>query len=374
MEKMAKSGRSTGDPVQNLTQGARAKPQARVERMMALIRTLEHDRKIRKTDAVALVGVRSQSSFKRIKHELAAMGLPLKYEPDGYYHIPATASSARYGIDTRTRANLAQVRASVGALGGVEREALESILDVLEARIALEDPEAVAVVTSRHPQPSGGREFFDALDRALTAVREHHWLSFTYERTAGGDRAPRTVAPYAVHAHDGRYYVWGTLEGDASAFPAPRLFALDRMRDVAIEEDTFTVDPTLDFGDALRYSFGTMVSTEPPQDIVVRVSPEAAAFVACRTWPAERERTTEPDGSLRLTFELSRPDEIVAWVLSFGGGATIESPPSAREELRRRARLILEASCASVEEIADVAEMPRTSADATNKKGRPAKS
>jgi predicted DNA-binding transcriptional regulator YafY len=47
---------------------------------------------------------------------------------------------------------------------------------------------------------------------------------------------------------------------------------------------------------------------------------------------------------LRLTFELSRPDEIVAWVLSFGGGATIESPPSAREELRRRARLILDVS------------------------------
>jgi predicted DNA-binding transcriptional regulator YafY len=175
-------------------------------------------------------------------------------------------------------------------------------------------------------------------------VREHRWLSFTYERTAGGERTPRTIAPYAVHAHDGRYYVWGTLEGDSAAFPEPRLFALDRMRDVAIEEDTFTVDPTLDLGDALRYSFGTMVSTDPPQDIVVRIAPEAAAFVACRTWPAERERTTDPDGSLRLTFELSRPDEIVAWVLSFGGGATIESPPSAREELRRRAKMILEAS------------------------------
>jgi predicted DNA-binding transcriptional regulator YafY len=345
MEMMAKSGRSTGDPVQNVTQGAGPKSQPRAARILALIRTLERDRKIRKAEAFALAGVGSQSSFKRIKHELAAMGLPLNYNfDDGYYHLPAAASIARYGIDTRTRADLAQVRASVGALGGIEREALESILDVLEARIALEDPEAVAVVTSRHPQPRGGREFYDALDRALTAVREHRWLSFTYERTAGGERTPRTIAPYAVHAHDGRYYVWGTLEGDAAAFPAPRLFALDRMSEVALEEDTFAVDPTLDLGDALRYSFGTMVSTEPPQDIVVRIAPEAAAFVACRTWPAERERATDQDGSLRLTFELSRPDEIVAWVLSFGGGATIESPPSAREELRRRAQLILEAS------------------------------
>jgi hypothetical protein len=41
------------------------------------------------------------------------------------------------------------------------------------------------------------------------------------------------------------------------------------MSDVAIEEDTLTVDPSLDLDDALRYSFGTMVSTDPPQDVLV---------------------------------------------------------------------------------------------------------
>ena len=339
---MATSGRSSGDPVQHLTQGDGSKPQGRAGRIVALIQVLERDRKIRKSDAFALVGVHSQSSFKRIKHELARAGLPLTYDPtDGYYHVPPEATSMRFGIDARTRANLAQVRAFVSGLGGIERDAIEGILDVLEARIALADPEAMAVVTSRHPQPSGGRAFYETLDRALAAVREHRWLSFTYEPTAGGDRSARTIAPYAVHAHDGRYYVWGTLEGDDTAFPAPRLFALDRMSDVAIEDDTFTVDTSLDLGDALRYSFGTMVSTEPPQDVVVRIAPEAAAFVACRTWPAERERTWESDGGLRLLFELSRLDEIVAWVLSFGGAAQFESPPEAREELRRRALLIL---------------------------------
>jgi len=40
-----------------------------------------------------------------------------------------------------------------------------------------------------------------------------------------------------LDAHDGRYYVWGTLEGDAAPYPEPRLFAPDRIRDVRLEDD-----------------------------------------------------------------------------------------------------------------------------------------
>jgi len=323
--------------------------QGRSERFVTVLRTLELERKIKKGRLLELAGVRSQSSFKRLKAALAGSGLPITYDSsDGYYHVPPAASIGRHGIDTRTRAQLAQVRGAVAALGGVAQEALEDVLDMLEARIALDDPEAVAVVTSRHPQPSGGADFYATLDRALSAVREHRWLSFTYEPTAGGERTARTIAPYAVHSHDGRYYVWGTLEGDASEFPAPRLFALDRARDVVIEDDTFEVDTTLALDDALRYSFGTMVSTDPPQEVVVRIAPQAAAFVACRTWPAEHSRANDPDGTLILTFKVSKPAEIIAWVLSFGGAATIVSPPDAREELRRRAQAIADATSTEV--------------------------
>jgi predicted DNA-binding transcriptional regulator YafY len=342
------SGRPNDDPVQNMTHADSPMSQGRVERFVTLIRVLEQHRKIRKSEFLKLAGVRSQSSFKRLKAELTRAGLPLVYLPsDKHYHLRPDASFIRYGVDARTRAQVAQVRAAVSALGGVAQEALEDVLEFLEARIALDDPTAAAVVSSRRPQPRGGAEFYTTLDRALSAVREHRWLSFQYEPTAGGERAERTMAPYAVHAHDGRYYVWGTLEGDDAAFPVPRLFALDRMTELRIEDDTFVPDTSLDLGDALRHSFGTMVSTEPPHDVVVRIMPEAAAFVACRRWPAETDVSGNADGGLRLTFSVTKNDEHVAWVLSFGGAATIESPVSAREELRMRAEAIV-AACARV--------------------------
>jgi predicted DNA-binding transcriptional regulator YafY len=342
---MTTPGRLTNDPDHDMTRARGPGSGGRSERFTSILRALELDRKITRDRVLELAGVGSPSSFKRIKRELKVAGMPLTYDPsDGYYHVPPEASIARYGIDPRARAQLAQVRTAVSALGGVAAEALEDFLEVLDARIALEDPASIAVFTSRHPQPRGGPEFYSTLDRALSAVREHRWLSFDYKPTAGGERSARTIAPQAVHSHDGRYYVWGTLEGDATAFPSPRLFALDRASEVVIEDDTFAVDTSLHLDDALRYSFGTMVSSEKPQEITVRFAPEAVAFAACRTWPAERARFDEPDGGLRLVFEVSTIVEIVAWVLSFGGTATIVSPPGARDELRRRAQTIVNAS------------------------------
>ena len=155
-------------------------------------------------------------------------------------------------------------------------------------------------------------------------------MSFTYART---------VAPYAVHVHDGRYYVWGVLEGE----PAPKLYALDRMAEVVLEADAFVPDPGLALDDALRHSFGTMVGDGPVQDVVVRFSADAAAFVRCRRWPAQTQMEERGDGTLALTFTVTRSEELVAWTLSFGGAATIESPPAARDALRSAARRVLRA-------------------------------
>lgn len=313
------------------------------ERFAALVRLVERDRKITKERFNAVMGVRSESSFKRYKKQLAGAGMAIVYDcDDKYYHVVPGAAIARHEIDPRTRAQLAQVRAVVSAIGGPIAGALEEALTFLDARIAIGDSEGEAVVTSRHPQPSA-KAFFESFDRALAALSEHRWLSFAYSRADGILTDRRTVAPYAVHLHNGRYYVWGVTEGE----PEPKLYALDGMSDVAIEDDEFDPDPGLSIDDALRYSFGTLIGAGSPQRVVVRVEPTAAAFVRCRRWPAEVERRDDPDGSVRLTFELTRFGEIVGWVASFRGAATIVSPPEARAELHAAAVRLAAASTAA---------------------------
>ncbi len=122
-------------------------------------------------------------------------------------------------------------------------------------------------------------------------------------------------------AFDDRAAGWGTLEGDAATYPQPRMFALERMRDVRLEDDAYRVDPSLELDDALRHSFGVTVSTAEPRDIVVRFGPSVAAFVPCRRWPAEISRERTADGCMRLV-----------------------EPADARAELRKRAEAIVAVS------------------------------
>jgi len=324
------------DPGRKVDQGK--KRLGRTERLVALAHMLARDRKITKARLFDVLGVKSQSSFKRYKQQFKSAGYELTYDPkDKCYNVKVTGAPARYGVDPRARARLASVRTAVAALGGSAARALAEELDALDAAMALSDPDSKAFVSSRNPEPRGSGQFYETLDRALTAVSEHHWLTFRYRRSgSNGATEMRTVAPYAVHAHNGRYYLCGPVEGETQ----PKLYALDGMSDAAIEEDQFDPEEGLALDDSLRYSFGIMLGDGPPQRVEIRFEPSAAAYVTCRRWPAEVESVVDADGSVRMVFEVTRFEELVAWVLSFGGAATILSPPEARSQLQNAAERI----------------------------------
>lgn len=326
----ASSRRPEIDPGQKPDQGK--KRLGHTERLVVLTRILIDERKITKARLFDVLGVKSQSSFKRYKQSLKSVGYELTYDGKSKcYRVKGSGAPARYGVDPRARGRLANVRTAVANLGGSAARALAEQLDALDAVMALDDPDSKAFVSSRNPEPRGGGQFYETLDRALTALSEHRWLTFRYRRSgANGSADTRTVAPYAVHAHNGRYYLWGPVEGETQ----PKLYALDRIGDAAIEEDEFVPEEGLTLEDSLRYSFGIMLGEGPPQRVEIRIEPSAAAYVTCRRWPAEVESAVEADGSVRMAFEVTRFEELVAWVLSFGGAATILSPPEARARLQ----------------------------------------
>jgi predicted DNA-binding transcriptional regulator YafY len=314
-----------------------ARRRGRTARFVELLRVLESERCISRAQVGAILGATSLSSWKRVRAELAALGWPLTYDrATQEYRLAPAATLARFPLDARTRMQLATVRAAIDALGEPFRSALADVLTVLDARIAYEAPPHTVTISSRHPQPPADPGFFERLDLVETAIGERRWLRFRYRKTAGGAPQLRWLAPYAVHVHRGRFYVWGVPEGE----PRGKLFALDGMQDVALEDDTFVPDPTLRLDEALHYAFGILLGDGPPEPVVIDVAPEAAAFALAREWPAQTDCVRRADGSVRLAFLVTTYEELVAWVLSFGGLATIVTPPAAREELRRRAERI----------------------------------
>ncbi|HKW45711.1 MAG TPA: WYL domain-containing protein, partial [Candidatus Eremiobacteraceae bacterium] len=272
-------------------------------------------------------------TFKRVKAELREAGYPLTYSSkDKLYHTAARAALSRPKLDPRSRAQLALVRTAVAGLGAPYVAALGEVLDILDARIAIEDPDAMATLSSRRPQPRADRAFYERLDNVDTAIRESRLIQFDYTHTAGGATDQRWAKPLAMHDHDGRIYCWAIVEGE----DRPKLFALDRMGAVELLE-SFDPDPQWKLDDDLRYSFGIMMGREAPQKVVIDIDAKAAANVRARRWPAEIDSELLADGTLRMTFEVTLVDELIAWVLGFGGLATVIRPPHVAAEVRSRA-------------------------------------
>ena len=302
---------------------------------------LLYERKISKREFAAIWGSSSRSTWQREKRKLARLGWKLT-GPDkrGYYHVPRDKTLREFNIDPGKRAQVAMLRTAVAALGSPFIEELSPILEAFEGRIALIDPDAKQVAeTVRSPEPRADKAFYEKLDRIQTATQEHHMISFEYTPSAGGSTERRWMKPYAVHNHRGRFYIWGYQEGE----DYPKFFALDRMGAVSIEE-SFRANPDVDLGDRLRHSFGIMTGQGPAPPVtrvVVGVGSPAAAYAQAHRWPAEVACERQPGGSLRITFDLEEPHELVAWVLSFGGDAWVIEPEEIAKEVRRRAKAIV---------------------------------
>lgn len=309
-------------------------------RLVDLLVELDLNRSITLARAREIYGGRmSDATWKRVKKRLAARGCRLRWVPKRrtfFVADPLWSMERRAGAYS-VRSRLALLRAEAAALGPPIGEQLAKVFERLDAQLAAQGDGGSSAAPHR-PYPRADEEFYDRLSVVEAALRDHRMVRFTYTNTAGGRPKARQIEPYALHDHVGRFYVWGREH----VRQAPKLFALDLMRDVELE-DRFEPDQRLSLDDALRHSFGTFVHAgAKPSSVVIEIAAERAAFVRARRWPAEAKVEDLPDGRLRIEFLVTDPDEVVAWVLGFGGAARVIAPPAAADLARRAGERIVD--------------------------------
>jgi len=312
---------------------------ARAEGLIKLLRELDATRSITRARAKEIYGGGlSEATWKRVKKRLEANGCALRWvakERRFYVVDPLWTLKTASARDPQVRDRLTMLRANAAALGSPYADELAPLFERWDAQLAESSGGAHAPVT--RPQPRADDAFYERLTVIECALRDRRMIAFTYTNTAGGRPAPRQIEPYALHEHVGRFYVWGREK----VRQAPKFFAVDRIRDVTLE-DGFDPDPDLNLGEALKHSFGMYVGRAKPSRVVVEIEPSRAAYVRARRWPAEASCESAADGKLRISFDVSDPQEVVSWVLSFGGAARIVSPASAADLARRAAEDIAE--------------------------------
>ncbi|MGH8959190.1 MAG: helix-turn-helix transcriptional regulator [Acidimicrobiia bacterium] len=258
--------------------------------------------------------------FERDKDLLRRIGIPIELRPmdgwevdHGYLVDPNAYRLADPGLTDEERAALL-LAAQMVRLGG-ELAAPEAVLKLGGAR-------TTGAVEPLSADLGLGAETLGELFKAVT---ERRLVSFRYRSTA------RRMAPYGLGHRRGHWYlVGGTNEGQ-------RTYRVDRMEQIEVEAETGTFRRPEDFDlkgvlDHLAWEGGPGASTQA----MVRFSPEVA-------WWASRQlgstaRQTDAAGSITVTVAVSNPAAFLGWVLTFGEGAEVLSPPQLRQAVIDRVK------------------------------------
>jgi predicted DNA-binding transcriptional regulator YafY len=147
----------------------------------------------------------------------------------------------------------------------------------------------------------------------------------------GGEETRRTVDPYAVFPYNRSWQ----LVGYCHLRHAQRMFKIDRIQSATPLATTFA--PPLDFDIVafLNGGWGVMRGLDlPVEQVELRFSPTAAAWVADEAWHPSQRLARDPDGSLLFQVTIQQTPEFQRWVLQYGREVDVLGPASLRRWLR----------------------------------------
>ena len=167
------------------------------------------------------------------------------------------------------------------------------------------------------------------LPALLEALKEQRTLKFTY--ASYWSEAPYDysgVQPYALKMFERRWYLIARRDGDY------RIFALDRMSKVELQEETYKRDPKFDLKEMFEGVYGIIVDDTPIESIRLKVNAYQANYL--RSLPLhssqhELKRTEEYSiFSLRVrpTYDFKQK------LLSLGSTIVVLQPESLRADMR----------------------------------------
>lgn len=206
----------------------------------------------------------------------------------------------------------------------------------------LPDPirqEAERVRSTIRLLPDMGRESAtdrerQSLSKLRLAVLHGHKIHFHYTRLAAGAdgqrSSERTASPYGLVLVRGNWMLVAFCELRQEI----RHFRVSRMSQLAMLEESATRPPDFD-----------LEAYTPPDNRNLLVRIEADAKIADRIQESGGlylDDVTEQGGRLLITLRIRQPEEVVGWILSYGGELKVLEPESLRMRIREEAQKMID--------------------------------
>ena len=159
--------------------------------------------------------------------------------------------------------------------------------------------------------------------RLENACHQHQSVLMTYYTAGRNATSDRQLDPYFLHIYRGTNpYLIGYCHNRQMV----RSFRIDRIRKIEVLPDKFVRDPTFDAQKYLDDIFqheagGSMLKVK------IEFDRETAPYVRERKWHPSQSIEEYPDGSIALSMTVKGINDVKRWVLGYGKGAKVISPP-----------------------------------------------
>lgn len=177
------------------------------------------------------------------------------------------------------------------------------------------------------PRARGGESSPDIVARLLEATLHFRVASMRYHSVSSARVKDYLLHPYRLAFAQGGLYLLAFVP----EYNDVRTFAVDRIRSVSLEKQTFT--PKQDISDDV-FANSLGVNTGPAEQVEIAFDARVAPYVRARVWHASQQLREEPDGALTLTMQVCHDWALRSWILSWGAFARVTSPSALADQIR----------------------------------------
>lgn len=177
------------------------------------------------------------------------------------------------------------------------------------------------------PRARGGDSSSDIVNRLLEATLHFRAATMRYHSVSSGRVKDYLVHPYRLAFAQGGMYLLAYVPD----YDDVRTFAIDRVKSVSLEKQTFTPKQNVS-DDVFANSLG--VNTGPAAPVEIEFDARVAPYVRARVWHPSQQVREQADGSLLLTMNVCHDWALRSWILGWGAFARVTSPPALAAQIR----------------------------------------
>ena len=182
------------------------------------------------------------------------------------------------------------------------------------------------LATKPGPRARGGDAASLIVDKLLEATLHFRVATMRYHSVSSARIKDYVIHPYRLAFAQGGHYLLAFVP----AYGAIRTFAVDRIKSVSLEKQTFS--PPRDMPeDVFANSLG--VNTGPAERVEIAFDARIAPYVRARVWHGSQEVRDADEGSLVLTMKVCHDWPLRSWILSWGPFARVISPGKLASEI-----------------------------------------